>query len=338
MTKLPSTIKQLLKLRNPNPPLQPPIPNLNGVLSSTLIDAKRKNAQTAWLVLATCTLLTANLPTSVGHLYSFATRKDPADVSTRYGLERAVNTAALMRESAFKSTVFVGVPRVILSLAEFTNALEDDVKARLPKTLSRTKDMDTIVAHGRILWNSIYEPYEDKLHDKLSSCHPDFMAFIIQAYGSALSPFSVNSDVSRGFSRGDGSGVDDRGRGGGSEPASSSQQLSSTPSSTTSYTRSFFAGSGTSTDERGNLSRALTSVVGSACLRAEGGVGPQLTSHVFGLLKARTAEDQGYEMNEEDRWLATDEGTEWVIKTVDSILDVVAPAQNHPGPETKAKL
>lgn len=56
--------------------------------------------------------MTANLPTSVGHVYSFATRKDPADVSTRHGLEKAVNTAALMRESAFKSTVFVGVPRV----------------------------------------------------------------------------------------------------------------------------------------------------------------------------------------------------------------------------------
>lgn len=35
--------------------------------------------------------------------------------------------------------------------------------------------MDTIVARGRILWNSVYEPYEDKLHDKLSSYHPDFM-------------------------------------------------------------------------------------------------------------------------------------------------------------------
>lgn len=82
----------------------------------------------------------------------------------------------------------------------------------------------------------------------------------------------------------------------------------------------------------------MASVVGSACLRTEGGVGPQLTSHVFGLLKARTAGDQGYEMNEEDRWLATDEGTEWVIKTVDSILDVVAPVPSQPGQEAKAKL
>ena len=133
----------------------------------------------------------------------------------------------------------------------------------------------------------------------ISPVPPYSVAFIIQSYGSVLSPFSVNSDVSRG----NGSGVE------GGEASSSS------PSTVT------LAGSGTSADERGNLSRAMTSVVGSACLRTEGGVGPQLTSHVFGLLKARTAGDQGYEMNEEDRWLATDEGAEWVIRTVDSILD-----------------
>jgi len=82
----------------------------------------------------------------------------------------------------------------------------------------------------------------------------------------------------------------------------------------------------------------MSSVVGSACLRAEGGVGPQLTSHVFGLLKAREAEGQGYGMNEEDRWLATDAGTAWVISTVDSILDVVAPGMNQPDLDAKAKL
>jgi hypothetical protein len=64
----------------------------------------------------------------------------------------------------------------------------------------------------------------------------------------------------------------------------------------------------------------LGSVVGTACLRAEGGVGPQLTSHVFGLLKAR---EEAYLPSEEDKWLGSDEGTEWVIRTVDSIIDVV---------------
>jgi hypothetical protein len=72
-------------------------------------------------------------------------------------------------------------------------------------------------------------------------------------------------------------------------------------------------------EQQGNLSRALGSVVAIACLRTEGRVGPQLTSHVYGLLKARGA--QG--LSEEDRWLASDEGAEWVIRTVDTLLDVV---------------
>ena len=84
--------------------------------------------------------------------------------------------------------------------------------------------------------------------------------------------------------------------------------------------------------EQGNLSRALGSVVGTACLRAEGGVGPQLISHVFGLLKARSIEG----LSEEDYWLATDEGTEWVVRTVDKILDVVKPELGDS--EVQAKL
>ena len=35
--------------------------------------------------------------------------------------------------------------------------------------------MDATVARGRILWDSIYEPHAVKLHEKLSSYHPDFM-------------------------------------------------------------------------------------------------------------------------------------------------------------------
>lgn len=80
-------------------------------------------------------------------------------------------------------------------------------------------------------------------------------------------------------------------------------------------------------NEQGNLSRALGSVVGVACLRAEGRVGPQLTSHVFGLLKARAAAEA---LSEEDRWLASDEGAEWVIRTVDTLLDVVIAERGDP--------
>ena len=59
-----------------------------------------------------CTLLTANVPSSVGYLYKFATRADPDDAASRRSLPEAVSKAALMRESALKSSIFVGVPRV----------------------------------------------------------------------------------------------------------------------------------------------------------------------------------------------------------------------------------
>lgn len=76
----------------------------------------------------------------------------------------------------------------------------------------------------------------------------------------------------------------------------------------------------------------MGSVVGVACLRTEERVGPQLISHVFGLLKARNS---AFDLSEEDKWLSSDEGTEWVIRTVDEIADVVT---SGPEPEVKAKL
>lgn len=76
----------------------------------------------------------------------------------------------------------------------------------------------------------------------------------------------------------------------------------------------------TASNTQGNLSRALGSVVGVSCLRAETRVGPQLVSHAFGLLKTRTWPG---ELSAEDKWLGSDEGTQWVIETTDAILDVV---------------
>ncbi|GAA5877134.1 hypothetical protein JCM1840_005666 [Sporobolomyces johnsonii] len=84
------------------------------------------------------------------------------------------------------------------------------------------------------------------------------------------------------------------------------------------------------------LGRILTSVVAIACLRAQGGVGPQVTSHVFGLRKA-LADD----LKEEDKvagaeWLTSDEGCTWVIEQVDRIVEVVAAGRSTFA--TRAKL
>ncbi|KAM0327446.1 hypothetical protein ACHAQA_005734 [Verticillium albo-atrum] len=81
--------------------------------------------------------------------------------------------------------------------------------------------------------------------------------------------------------------------------------------------------------KRGNLAatgRVLTSVIAIACLRAQTGVGPQVLSHVFGLRKA--IEDgsfraAGEEEVEGAEWLAGDEGSEWLLKSVDSISEAL---------------
>ena len=77
-----------------------------------------------------------------------------------------------------------------------------------------------------------------------------------------------------------------------------------------------------------SLGRVMTSVVAITCLRAQTGVGPQVLSHVFGLRKA--LEDGSYEadgMGAEElaaaKWLASDEGSEWILKTVDDIAEAL---------------
>lgn len=68
------------------------------------------------------------------------------------------------------------------------------------------------------------------------------------------------------------------------------------------------------------LGRVLTSLVAISCLRSQTGVGPQVLSHVYGLRKG--VEDGTYEGDvgkDEATWLASDEGGEWVLNSVDSI-------------------
>ncbi|GAA5959505.1 hypothetical protein JCM3765_002350 [Sporobolomyces pararoseus] len=87
------------------------------------------------------------------------------------------------------------------------------------------------------------------------------------------------------------------------------------------------------------LGRVLTSVVAVACLRAQGGVAPQVTSHVFGLRKSLEP-DSGVDKEEEkiegQEWLASEEGCQWVLEQVDRIVQVVAGGQSSFA--TRAKL
>ncbi|CZT53112.1 probable conserved mitochondrial protein [Rhynchosporium secalis] len=74
------------------------------------------------------------------------------------------------------------------------------------------------------------------------------------------------------------------------------------------------------------VGRVLTSIVAVACLRAQTGVGPQVTSHVFGLRKAY--EDESFRAEGEFKvdggeWLASDEGNIWLLESVDAIVEAL---------------
>ncbi|CDM34913.1 unnamed protein product [Penicillium roqueforti FM164] len=75
-----------------------------------------------------------------------------------------------------------------------------------------------------------------------------------------------------------------------------------------------------------SVGRILTSVVAVSCLRAQSGVAPQVTSHLFGLRKA--IEDGSWatdvEGEEAARWLASDEGNTWILDSVDAIVDAIS--------------
>lgn len=85
--------------------------------------------------------------------------------------------------------------------------------------------------------------------------------------------------------------------------------LFSTPSS-------FSATSAKQEEPAWEVGRLRTSLVAIAALRAQGGVGPQVTSHAWGLIKAAPAVEEG---EEGKKWLTTEEGVSWIVKTVDGV-------------------
>jgi hypothetical protein len=79
-----------------------------------------------------------------------------------------------------------------------------------------------------------------------------------------------------------------------------------------------------------------------ACLRAQTGVSPQLTSHVFGLKKAllEGGGADGEAALPGQEWLTSDEGVEWILQSTDAISDLVGGGQVSFGGQMKreAKL
>lgn len=68
-----------------------------------------------------------------------------------------------------------------------------------------------------------------------------------------------------------------------------------------------------------SVNRLRTSLVAVSSLRAQGGVAPQVTSHIWGLLKAVDSIRPGEVDEQGKRWLTTQEGAAWVIRIVDGV-------------------
>jgi hypothetical protein len=81
-------------------------------------------------------------------------------------------------------------------------------------------------------------------------------------------------------------------------------------------------------------------VVAVACLRAQTGVGPQVTSHIFGLRKALSDGTWKDDVQNEEgaKWLASDEGSTWILESVDSIVDSIGQGQGSTYAPVRAKL
>jgi len=86
--------------------------------------------------------------------------------------------------------------------------------------------------------------------------------------------------------------------------------------------------------EEGNckVGRVLTSLIAIAALRAQTGVGPQVTSHVFGLKKAllEGGGGDGRKLQGQE-WLTSDDGVQWAIESVDDLAAAIRSREVIPG-------
>ncbi|RCI13337.1 hypothetical protein L249_1203 [Ophiocordyceps polyrhachis-furcata BCC 54312] len=252
MSKLSPSLKALIKSPASRPDPVPAPAGIRRVYDELAADAGRhKLGMRPWLAISTAATVTLNSPVSLALLHSVASAR--AD---------AISSASFMREVAFRSISFNGIPRTINALVALRAALPSDVVHGLDKD-SRTRPScsDDLTVQGRHLFESVYGSLTARLTRKLDDAHPDLSRYIIRHHYGALL-------------------------------AQSSERFP----------------------------RLLTSVVAVACLRAQTGVGPQLLSHVYGLRKA-TLDGWLHETDGDARWLMTDDGGEWLLTSVDTVIE-----------------
>ncbi|KAL1839586.1 hypothetical protein VTJ49DRAFT_1329 [Mycothermus thermophilus] len=284
MSKLSPSLKALINAPFARPGQSPAPRHMRDVYARIAREAtERRYGHRPWITLSAAATITLNSPSSLLILHSIASQS-PSPTLT------PLTTYELLREIALKCISFNGIPRTINTLAEFRAGLAHEPwfssVCTTPTRQVTPSNADAITARARQLWTSIYTPFDEKLEVKLAESHPDLPVHILSShYGPLLSD-----------PEGDRGGL-------------------------------------------ATVGRTLTSIVAIACLRAQTGVGPQVVSHVFGLRKGveqgahkeefkEVVGKEGKEREVEEEAegverLATDEGSEWLLRSVDAIAEAI---------------
>ncbi|KAL2163374.1 hypothetical protein VTH06DRAFT_5431 [Thermothelomyces fergusii] len=295
MSKLSPSLKALINAPFARPGQTPAPRHIRDVYTRIAHEARdRRYGERPWVTLSAAATFTLNSPASLLVLHDLAP-------GLSGGVLSPLAVAELIREVGLKCISFNGIPRTINCLGAFKAGVAHQpwaagLAARAPSRELTPATLPDVDARGRALWRSVYTPFDEKLVAKLADSHPDLPVHILGShYGPLLSDPPPPAS-----------------------PSSSSPSSSSPPAEAT-------------------VGRTLTSVVAVACLRAQTGVGPQVLSHVFGLRKGvaqgahrvEAAAALGPERGPAEaaglERLASDEGCEWLLRSVDAIARAIGP-------------
>ncbi|PWY98487.1 hypothetical protein BCV70DRAFT_32681 [Testicularia cyperi] len=215
-------------------------------------------------------------------------------------LKQKTEMALLMRETGLKCIGFIGIPKVINNLAALRKAVEEDPE--LVKSLPTEP-------RRQIKGDRLEKVHEAAyaLWDDIYTPHSQKLLKILGTSHPDLPVFIVESEYGPLFS----------------SPATFA--LPSEPEAN-------------KTEPEWDVNRLRTSLVAISALRAQGGVGPQVTSHVWGLMKAKDA-IKAKDVNKQGlEWLTTEEGAHWVVRTVDGLCEAIEGAEEFEGQERSSKL
>ncbi len=196
-------------------------------------------------------------------------------------LEHRTDVALLMRETGLKCIGFIGIPKVINNLAALRKAVEADSELvqALPTQPRRQIKADRLERVHKAAYS---------LWDDIYTPHSEKLLKILGTSHPDLPVFIVESEYGPLFSSPSSFALESEGEGAKQEPS-------------------------------WDVNRLRTSLVAISALRAQGGVGPQVTSHVWGLLKAKDSIQPDDVSKKGLEWLTTEEGALWVVRAVDGV-------------------